>query len=79
VLAGVGADFPAAVAESDDDLVRETVSLLEDRERRAQLSQLGRRAVADRFGVERWAKWARELLDQPTTGPTPSPAVVSRF
>lgn len=74
VLAGVGPDFPAVVAETDAGVVREIAALLDDPERRAELSQLGRKAVADRFGVQRWAVWAQQLLAQPPTAAAAPPA-----
>lgn len=74
VLAGVGVDFPAVVAATDQDLVRETASLLDDPGRRAQLATAGRRAVTDRFGVQRWAAWASALLADVPCAPAASPA-----
>jgi glycosyltransferase involved in cell wall biosynthesis len=73
VLAGVGLGFPAVVAATDQDVVRETAALLDDPERRAQLATAGRRVVADRFGVDRWVAWARELLADVPAAPASSP------
>jgi glycosyltransferase involved in cell wall biosynthesis len=78
VLAGVGVDFPAVVAETDESTVRETAALLDSPERRAQLGRLGRRAVADRFGLARWAAWARALLHELPPAAAPVSALAAR-
>ncbi|PPK93893.1 glycosyl transferase family 1 [Kineococcus xinjiangensis] len=67
VLAGVGSDFPAVVARTDEDIVAEVVTLLDDPVRRCELADRGRRAIDDRFSVQRWAAWAAEVLEEART------------
>jgi hypothetical protein len=62
VLAGVGADFPAVVAETDVEWVATIARLLDDPAEMASLGRRGRQAVIDGFGVDRWATWAADLL-----------------
>lgn len=77
VLAGVGADFPAAVAGRDTELVAVITTLLEDAPTRAALATRSRQFVAHRFGVARWAAWGEQVLRSaaaPEVGTMPSPA-----
>ena len=65
VMGGVGVGFPAVVADDDCALITETVALLDDVDRRARLGASASRFVQERFGVQRWAGWARDLLAEP--------------
>jgi glycosyltransferase involved in cell wall biosynthesis len=65
VLAGVGTDFPARVAETADDFAAALVTLLVDDDGRHALAAAARRHVAQHFSPEVWAARLRHqgLID----------------
>ena len=59
---GLGPDFPARVAGTDDALVDALVSLLDDPAAAADLGRRARAHVESHFSVSRWAPWCQALL-----------------
>jgi glycosyltransferase involved in cell wall biosynthesis len=59
---GLAPGFPAEVVDDDAAFVDAIVRLLDDDVRRQALAAAAQAHVADMYSVERWAKWASELL-----------------
>jgi hypothetical protein len=62
--AGLGPDFPAVAADSDDSFVLEVARLLDDDAERTRLAEVARQHMVEHFTTDAWTPWAREVLER---------------
>lgn len=62
-IRGLHPDFPVTVADEPDGFIEAINALLDDPQRAADEASQALAFVRDWYSVDRWAKWARPLLD----------------